>query len=165
MTENNHHELSITRSIDAPPEIVYRVYTERTALWWVPKPWTTPAVEWNLRPGGRMYTEMRGPDGEGEGGEGVFLEVVPGQRIVWTNIFKPGWEPQVLSSQGCDFAMVAIITFEPEGAGTRYTGRVRHWDAEALKKHREMGFEQGWSIVAAQLAEISEAEARTSVAA
>lgn len=165
MTGNDHLELSITRYIDAPPETVYRVYTERTAEWWVPKPWTTPAVDWDLRPGGRMHTEMRGPDGEGEGGEGVFLEVVPGERIVWTNNFKPGWEPQLLSNQGCDFAMVAIITFEPEGAGTRYTGRVRHWDAEALKKHQETGFEQGWGIVAAQLAEIAEAEARTSVAA
>jgi uncharacterized protein YndB with AHSA1/START domain len=165
MTGNTTHELSISRFIDAPPETVYRIYTEQTASWWVPKPWTTPAVEWDLRAGGRMYTEMRSPDGQVDGGEGVFLEVVPGERLVWSNVFKPGWEPQVLSNEGCDFAMVAIITFEPEGTGTRYTGRVRHWEAEALKKHKEMGFEQGWGMVAAQLAEIAEAEARISVAA
>ena len=160
-------ELSVTRYIDAPPQDVYRVYTERTAEWWVPKPWTTLAVEWDLRTGGRMYTEMRGPDGEGEGegGEGVFLEVVPGERIVWTNAFRRGWQPQVQTNEGCDFAMVAIVTFEREGAGTRYTARVHHWDPEAVKKHREMGFEQGWGMVAAQLAEIAEAEARTPVAA
>ena len=162
---DNALELSVTRFIDAPPETVYRVYTQRTAEWWVPKPWTTPAVEWDLRAGGRMYTEMRGPDGEGEGGEGVFLEVVPGERLVWTNAFRPGWQPQVLSNEGCDFAMVAIITFEAEGTGTRYTARVRHWNSEAVEKHRAMGFEQGWGMVAAQLAEIAEAEARTPVAA
>jgi uncharacterized protein YndB with AHSA1/START domain len=61
--------------------------------------------------------------------------------------------------------MVAIITFDQEGSGTRYTARVRHWDPEAVKKHRDMGFEQGWSMCAAQLAEIAEAEARTAVAA
>ena len=158
-------QLSITRYIDAPPETVYRIFTERTSEWWCPKPWTTPAVEWDLRPGGRMYTEMRGPDGEGEGGEGVFLEVVPNRRIVFTNAFKPGWEPQVLSNEGCDFAMVATFTLEPEGSGTRYTASACHWNQEAVDKHRDMGFEQGWGMVAAQLAEIAEAEARTAVAA
>lgn len=153
-------ELSITRFIDAPPETVYRVFTQRTAEWWCPKPWTTPIVEWDLRAGGRMYTEMKGPDGEGEGGEGVFLEVVPNERIVFTNAFKPGWEPQALSNEGCDFAMVGIFTLEPEGSGTRYTASARHWSAEAVAKHREMGFEQGWGAVAAQLAEIAEGETR-----
>jgi uncharacterized protein YndB with AHSA1/START domain len=162
---NPQHELSITRYIDAPPETVYRVYTQRTAEWWVPKPWSTPAVDWDLRAGGRMYTEMRSPEGQTDGGEGVFLEVVPGERIVWTNAFKAGWQPQVLSNEGCDFAMVAIVTFEPEGSGTRYTASVGHFDAEAVKKHQEMGFEQGWGICAAQLAELAEAEARTAVAA
>ena len=111
MSENL--ELSVTRYIDAPPQTVYRVYTERTAEWWMPKPWTTPAVDWDLRTGGRMYTEMRSPEGDTDGGEGVFLEVVPGERIVWTNAFKPGWQPQVLSNEGCDFPMVAIINRSP----------------------------------------------------
>ena len=162
---NSELELSVTRFIDAPPETVYGVYTERTAEWWVPRPWTTGAVEWDLRNGGRMYTEMRSPEGKTDGGEGVFLEVAPGERLVWTNAFKPGWEPQALSNEGCDFAMVAIITFEPEGAGTRYTAKVRHWNEEAVEKHRQMGFEPGWNMVAAQLAEIAEAEAKTAVAA
>ena len=158
-------ELSVTRYIDAPPETVYRVYTERTAEWWVPKPWTTPAVNWDLRTGGRLYTEMRSPEGGTDGGEGIFLQVVPGERIVWTNAFKPDWQPQVLSNEGCDFAMVAIITLEPQGSGTRYTARVRHWDEEAVQKHRDMGFEEGWGQCAAQLAELAEEEARTPVPA
>jgi uncharacterized protein YndB with AHSA1/START domain len=112
-----------------------------------------------------MYTEMRSPEGQTDGGEGVFLDVVPGQRLVWTNVFKAGWEPQALSNEGCDFAMVAIVTFEREGTGTRYTARAQHWDEKAVKKHRDMGFEQGWSMCAAQLAELAEAEARTSAAA
>ena len=158
-------ELSVTRYIDAPPETVDRVYTERTAEWWVPRPWTTPAVDWDLRTGGRMYTEMRSPEGDTDGGEGIFLEVVPGKRIVWTSTFKADWQPQVLSNEGCDFPMVAIITLEPEGTGTRYTARARHWDDEAVTKHQDMGFEQGWGQCADQLAELAEEEARTPVAA
>ena len=159
------HELSITRFIDAPPETVYRVYTERTGEWWCPKPWTTPVVEWDLRAGGSAYTVMRSPEGENMPHEGVFLEVVPNEKIVFTNIFGAGWTPQALSGEGCDFGMVAIVTLEPEGAGTRYTANVRHWDEKSLKAHEAMGFHEGWGQCAAQLAELADAEAAATVEA
>ena len=151
------HELSIDRYIDASPETVYRVWTERTREWWCPKPWTTPVVEWDLRAGGRSYTVMRSPEGEEMPHEGIFLEVVPNEKIVFTNAFTAGWDPQVLSGEGCDFGMVAIVTFEPEGEGTRYTARVRHWDEAARKQHEAMGFHEGWGMVADQLALLAEA--------
>ncbi|EIM29339.1 SRPBCC family protein [Microvirga lotononidis] len=143
------HELSITRLIDASPEAVYKVWTERAADWWAPRPYTTPVVDWDLRPGGRAYTMMRSPDGTDMPHEGVFLEVVPDRKIVVTDAFGPDWIPQ-------NAFMLAVFTFEPEGSGTRYTARVRHWSDEAMKQHEQMGFHQGWSIVAGQLAELAE---------
>jgi uncharacterized protein YndB with AHSA1/START domain len=143
------HELSITRRIEAPPEAVYRVWTERLGEWWAPRPYTTPVVELDLRPGGRCLTVMRSPNGTDMPNEGVFLEVEPNRRIVITDAFTAGWVPQ-------DSFMVVIVTFEPEGAGTRYTARVRHWSEEALKRHEAMGFHEGWGIVAGQLAELAE---------
>ena len=145
------HELSITRLIAAPPETVYRVWTERTGEWWAPKPYTTPVVELDLQPGGRGRMDMRAPDGTDMPNEGIFLEVVPNQKLVFTDAFKAGWIPQ-------DPFMVVIVTFEPEGAGTRYTARVRHWSAETMKRHEEMGFHEGWGIVAGQLATLAEGE-------
>ncbi|HEV2747352.1 MAG TPA: SRPBCC family protein [Allosphingosinicella sp.] len=156
---SDQHELSVTRFIEAPPETVYRVWTERTEEWWAPKPWVTRIVEQDLRAGGRSAIEMEGPQGERHPGEGVFLEVVPGERIVFTNAFTAGWQPKTGMDSDCDFAMVAIVTFEPEGTGTRYTARVRHWDEDAQNKHEAMGFQEGWGIVAAQLAALAEAEA------
>jgi uncharacterized protein YndB with AHSA1/START domain len=103
---------------------------------------------------------MKSPEGEDMPHDGVFLEVVPNERIVFTNAFTADWSPQVLSGEGCEFGMVATINFQPEEGGTRYTARVRHWSEEALKKHEEMGFHEGWSQVAAQLADIAEREAR-----
>lgn len=144
------HELSVTRLIKAPPETVYRVWTERTGEWWAPKPYTTPVVEFDLWPGGRGLTVMKAPDGTDMPNEGVFLEVVPNEKIVFTDVFKAGWIPQ-------DPFMVVIVTFEPEGSGTRYTARVRHWNDETLKRHEAMGFHEGWGIVTAQLAELAEA--------
>ena len=162
---NNELELSITRFIDAPPATVYRVYTERTAEWWAPKPWKTRIVAMEMRPGGRFDFEMGGPNGESHPGESVVLEAVPGERIVLTNAFAAGWEPRTTMDSDCDFPSVTIVTFEPEGSGTRYTARVRHWTQAAVKAHEAMGFEQGWGICAAQLAELAEAEAHATVAA
>lgn len=152
-------ELSVTRYVDAPPSTVYRVWTERTSEWFAPKPYKTRIIAQELKPGGRSAIEMEGPDGTRHPEEGVFLEVVPNERIVSTNLFAAGWKPRTTKVSECDFAMVAITTFEPEGNGTRYTARSRHFDAEAVRQHQEMGFEQGWNMVAAQLAELAEAEA------
>ena len=165
MSETGQHELSVTRLIAAPPETVYRVYTERTTEWWAPRPWKTPVIENDLRPGGRAYCEMESPEGERFGHEGVFLEIVPNRKIVSTSAFKADWMPQVASGEGCDMAMLAIFTFDPEAGGTRYTARVRHWSEEAAKAHEAMGFEEGWGICAAQLAELAEAEAANARAA
>jgi uncharacterized protein YndB with AHSA1/START domain len=149
---NKAHELSVTRLIDASPETVYRVYTERTNEWFAPKPYQAE-VDWDLRPGGKANLTMSGPDGFHTSELGVFLEVVPGRKIVATDAFAPGWLPQ-------DPFLLTIATFEPEGSGTRYTATARHWSEEKLKSHEEMGFHDGWSTVAAQLAEIAEAEER-----
>ncbi len=162
---NSEHELSITRFIDAPPETVYRVYTGRTEEWWAPQPWKSRVIARELRAGGRSSIEIEGPNGERHPGEGVFLEVVPNERIVFTNAFTAGWQPKTGMDSECDFLMVAIVTFEMEGSGTRYTARVRHWSEEALKAHESMGFEEGWGTCAAQLAGLAEAEADETVAA
>ncbi|MBC8129678.1 MAG: SRPBCC family protein [Rhizobiaceae bacterium] len=147
---NEVHELSITRFIAAAPETVYRVWTTRTGEWWAPLPYTTPGVEFDLRPGGICRVDMQAPDGTAMPNEGVFLEVVPNRRIVSTDAFKIGWVPQAAF-------MTMIVTFEPEGTGTRYTAKARHWTAEACRQHQEMGFQEGWGVVAGQLAALAEA--------
>ncbi|MGV3769640.1 MAG: SRPBCC family protein [Sphingobium phenoxybenzoativorans] len=144
-------DLTITRYIAAPPETVYKVWTERTEEWFAPKPWTAKLLEQDLRPGGRSALTMTGPDGvETPPMEGVVLEVIPNRKIVTTDAFSAGWVPQ-------GPFMTAITTFEPEGEGTRYTATARHWTEEAMKQHEEMGFTTGWSQVADQLAALCEA--------
>lgn len=145
------YELSVTRRIAASPETVWRVFTERTADWFCPRPWTTPEVDWNLRPGGRADVTMASPEGERHSYRGVFLEVEPHRRLVSTSAMTEGWAPQP-----GEMNFVRIDTFEPDGDGTRYTARARHWTEAALQAHREMGFERGWAVVADQLAELAE---------
>lgn len=151
MSDGN--ELSVTRHIAAPPAVVWRVMTERTAEWWCPKPWWTEIVGNDFRPGGFNRFIMHGPNGERSESGGVWLEIVPERRMVSTDAFGADWTPQAPF-------MVGFWEIEPDGDGTRYTARARHWSEEAFRQHKDMGFEAGWSAVADQLAEMAEAEAR-----
>ena len=144
-------ELSVTRLIDAPVPTVWAIAAERMAEWWCPKPWTVEIVEQNWRAGGHSAMVMRGPNGEDMPQEGVFLEVTPGVRVVFTDAVTAGWRPQ-------GPFMVGTMEFADEGGKTRYTASVRHWTRDGYDRHKVMGFEQGWTTVAAQLAALAEAE-------
>lgn len=146
-------ELSVTRHIAAPVDTVWRIATERMVDYWCPRPWRVEIVEQEWRAGGRSAMVMHGPNGETMPQEGVFLEVTPGVRFVFTDAFASGWRPQ-------GPFIVGIVELAAEDGGTRYTATARHWTAEACEQHRAMGFEQGWRTVADQLAELAEADAR-----
>lgn len=143
------HELRIERIIDAPLDAVWRAWTDHGGEWFCPRPWTAEVIEQDLRPGGRTAMVMRGPDGEENRLEGVFLEVVPRERIVSTDAFAAGWAPR-------GPFMVRIDTFEDMGDGrTRYAAAARHWTAEARASHEALGFEPGWNAATDQLAEVA----------
>jgi uncharacterized protein YndB with AHSA1/START domain len=144
-------ELMLTRIIDAPPEKVFRAWTDPDLLrqWFAPLPYTTPVAELDVRPGGANFIVMRGPDGTDLPMRGVYLEVVPNRRLVFTNAYVKAWEPSDKPF------MTVILTFEPEGGGTRYTARVLHWTVADRETHEKMGFHQGWGLCTDQLAAVA----------
>ena len=146
-TPTAQHELSITRLIDAPREKVFRCWSEPELLkqWFAPKPWTISRVDTDFRSGGASTITMRSPEGQEFPNPGLYLEIVPNQRLVFTDAFTAGFVPA-----GQPF-MVAVVTFEDEGGKTRYTARALHWNAEAKARHEQMGFHTGWSQCAEQL--------------
>lgn len=141
------HELTISRLIAAPRPAVWRCWTEPELIkqWFTPRPWTTPIVETDLRAGGASYMLFRGPNGEEFPNRGVYLEVVPQQRLVFTDAYVEAWVPSA------EPFMTAIVSFADEAGGTRYEARVRHWSAEAMARHEAMGFHEGWGKAADQL--------------
>ncbi len=91
----SYRELVLTRLIDAPHDKLYRAWTEPELLkqWFAPLPYTTPRAELDVRPGGASLVVMRAPDGNEIPCRGVYLEVVPNERIVFTDAYTEAWVP------------------------------------------------------------------------
>ena len=152
-------DLVLERALDAPRALVWKAWTDPKHLkrWWAPKPYETPEVDLDLRPGGIFRTRMTGPDDFEEDSAGCVLEVVEGERIVWTSALGPGWRPVQLDDEGCGaFPMTAIVTFaDLEDGRTRYRAVALHKNAQDRDTHDRMGFHEGWGTVADQLEQVA----------
>lgn len=140
-------DLVLERVVDVPLELVWAAWTkpEHMVNWFAPLPWTTTHCEIELRPGGILHFIMRSPEGKDFPNTGCILEVVPNQRLVWTDALLPGYRP----SEKPFFT--AIIALEKQGKGTRYTATAIHRDEEGRKQHEAMGFHEGWGTCLDQL--------------
>jgi uncharacterized protein YndB with AHSA1/START domain len=141
-------ELVIARRLQASPEACFRCWTDPELIpqWFCPKPWRAEVLSMDVRAGGATRMMFHGPDGEAFPNNGVFLEVQPGRKVVFTDAFSEGWRTTETPM------FVGVITFEDAGNGeTLYTARARHWTDEAAQRHRDMGWHQGWGICAEQL--------------
>ena len=148
---SDDRELVLARIIDAPAERLYRAWTQPQLLkqWWAPRPWPTPRAELDVRPGGVGNIVMRSPEGQDMPCPGVYLEVVPNKRLVFTDAYREAWMPSDKPF------MTVIVTFDDLGSGkTRYTARVRHWSVADRETHEKMGFHEGWGRCADELAEL-----------
>lgn len=141
-------ELRLKLELAASRDKVWRCWTEAELLkqWFMPKPWSTPHAELDLRPGGRQLIVMRDPDGVETPSEGVYLHVEPKRRIVTTSAFAEGWIPQ----DGMMIVITVSLDDTPSG-GTAYEALVRHWSKAARDEHQAMGFTEGWTTCARQL--------------
>ena len=146
-----NRELVLSRLIAAPRDKVYRAWTEPglLTLWFAPQPWTAPQAELDVRPGGTSLVVMRAPDGNEFPNRGVYLDVVPNERLVLTDAYTSAWEP---SSKPF---MTVVLTFADEAGGTRYTARVLHWTVADREAHEKMGFHEGWGRCTDQLAALA----------
>jgi len=148
-SEPARHELVLMREIDAPREKIFRAWTDPELLkqWFCPKPWGVSHAELDVRTGGSSVIVMTGPNGEVVDNRGVYLEVVPNEKIVFTDAFKTAWVPSEKPF------MTGIVLLEPLGDGkTKYTAMARHWTEEDKKTHEAMGFHEGWGAATDQLA-------------
>ena len=151
-TQDTDRDLVLTRVLNAPRDKVFQCWTQPDLIkqWFAPKPWTTPKVEMDLRPGGGNVMTMADENGTEYPNPGQYLEIVPNEKLVFTDAFTGDWTPSAKPF------FTAILTFEDAGEGkTRYTAVARHWTAEDAAAHKQMGFHEGWGMCAAQLEELA----------
>ena len=78
--------LTIKRRLNAPPEKVYAAWTEPTHLtkWFGPEGGVVERADLNVQPGGRYAIVFHTQDGEQHHISGVYKEVVPNEKLVFT---------------------------------------------------------------------------------
>jgi uncharacterized protein YndB with AHSA1/START domain len=83
-------ELLITRTLNAPVELVWEAFTnpEHVANWWGPNGFTNTIYTMDLRPGGLWELVMHGPDGTNYKNKSIYKEIVVNKKIVF-NHFNP----------------------------------------------------------------------------
>ena len=140
-------DLSFTRTLAAPRQLIWECWTrpEHIPHFFVPAPHKVTNVDIDLKVGGRFNTTF---DVEGNVMEnhGVYLEVVPEERLVFTDAFSEGWKPAPEP-----FMTAILLLADAPGGGTTYTAIARHRNPETKKNHEDMGFFDGWGTVATQL--------------
>ena len=153
-------DLVLERTLNAPRDLVWKAWTtpEHLKRWFAPKPYEISELEMDLRPGGIFRLRMTGPDGfdTGHGNAGCVLEVVDGEKLVWTSALGPGFRPAEMG-EGCEsFPMTAVVTFADAGDGkTLYRAVALHKSVTDRDAHEQMGFQDGWGKCADQLEELA----------
>jgi uncharacterized protein YndB with AHSA1/START domain len=104
-------QILVTRTFDAPPHLVYRALTtpELVGRWWPANFGEVISIEIDLRVGGPWRYAMVGHDGTEIALHGEYREVVPDERLVFTEV----WEDQPLAE-----ALITITLASANGTTT-----------------------------------------------
>jgi uncharacterized protein YndB with AHSA1/START domain len=103
-------QIEITRTFDAPRHLVYKAYTipELVKRWWGGDRGEVTIAEVDLRVGGKWRYVMTANGGYEVGFHGKYREIVPNERLVYTETFEGMPEGEGLN----------IVTFDEENGRT-----------------------------------------------
>ncbi|MGA2583588.1 MAG: SRPBCC domain-containing protein [Tepidisphaeraceae bacterium] len=145
----------ISRVFDAPRNLVYQMWTDpkHLANWWGPSTFTNPVCEMDVRPGGTFRIVMRAPDGSEFPFRGVYREVVPNERLIYTNDCSQhpaAWHKMVdptgrFATTDPKNGPVTTVTFDEHNGKTTMTVHMRFQSAEMRDGFVKIGMNEGWS--------------------
>lgn len=150
-------DLRVERVIAASRSRIWDAWTRPDLLeqWWIPAPMVVRVDRLEVRGGGAFVTRMS-EDGETfvPHMDAAFLVAEPLERIVFTNALDGSLRP----AAPAPVAMTAELTLTEHPDGTLYSIVARHGDAAARSVHADLGFDEGWGAVTAQLAALVESD-------
>ncbi|MFZ3332118.1 MAG: SRPBCC family protein [Candidatus Acidiferrales bacterium] len=94
VTTPSDREISMTRVFDAPRHLVFEAWTKPELLkrWlYGPEDWRLADCKIDLRPGGPLRFEWRHHNGNHVGFRGVYREIAPPDRLVFTEVWDEDW--------------------------------------------------------------------------
>jgi uncharacterized protein YndB with AHSA1/START domain len=141
MEQVGDRELVLTRTFDAPRELVWKAWTEpeRIAQWFGPNGFSTVVRTMDVRPGGIWHYCMQSAEWGDAWGKAEYREVVPPERLVYVDRFsdEAGNDAEDMP------ASVVTITFTEQDGKTLMTSHTLFDSAEDRAKVIETGMEQG----------------------
>lgn len=135
-------QILISREFDAPRHLVYRAWTtpELVRRWWAGNRGQVTSIEIDLRVGGRWRYAMVADDGSEVAFHGEYREVIPGERIVFTEVSEARPAAEALTT----------VTFRDAGAGTAVAILVRYGsrlDRDTHYDHMQDGLQDALGLL------------------
>jgi uncharacterized protein YndB with AHSA1/START domain len=129
-------EVVSTRAYAAPRELVFRAFTDPELItqWWGPAKYTTTIDNMDVRPGGAWRYVSRGDDGVEHAFSGVYREIDPPGRLVYTFNYEP---------LPGNHELVETITLEEADGITTVTDHMRFRSKEDRDGMVDSGMESG----------------------
>jgi len=145
-TAHAAYALEIVRTLDAPAKLVFEAWSsaEHARRWWYPRQngrdYICMSFEMDFRVGGAYRYCIRSPKGVDTWAHGVYREIVPAKRLVFTFQWEAEPSPET----------IITVTFDDEKNGkTRLTFRQEPFSSESMRD----GHELGWGSVLDRLGE------------
>jgi uncharacterized protein YndB with AHSA1/START domain len=150
----------ISRTFDAPRELLWKAWSERARLmeWFGPKGFKMPAAKMDFRPGGSFHYCMESPDGNEMWGKFIYREISVPEKIVLVNSFSDESGGIIRHPMSATWPLEMLSTFTLAEENGRTTATV-HWvplnPTEEERKTFDAahdGMKQGWTGTFDQLA-------------
>ncbi len=140
MDQIEEGQIEISRTFEAPLELLWKAWTESEHFmkWYGPKGFTTPTCEIDLRVGGRHLWSMLSPDGRQMYFTGIYNEIVPMERLVFSDSMSDAKGNVIEMAEGRPGTMDVTVTFAHADGKTMVS--VSHVGAEQAG----MGWEQAF---------------------
>lgn len=133
----------LKRTFTASPHRVFQAWVEPEQLkrWFAPsEEYSVPIAEVDARVGGRYRIQMKAPDGKTATSVGVYREVLPGEKLVFTWAWEEHTPEMVRMGQGIGETLVTVEFLEREGSTELILTHENFPDKKARDDH-----EKGWT--------------------
>ncbi|WP_020531174.1 SRPBCC family protein [Flexithrix dorotheae] len=140
----NKNVLTVTRTFQAPVNLVWRAWTEADLLdqWWAPKPWKSQTKSMNFKTGGQRLYAMVGPEGEEHWGLTTYNQIQTGHSFTGEDAF--------CDKEGIVNNSLPVAQFDnqflDEAANTTVIVTTKYASEEHLQQVIQMGMKEGLSM-------------------